>query len=76
MSALHGDQLLHVQIRQPLHAEQRHVAVHFVAQQAVEAFAQLAQKNNTMIVPSSLAEVSGLIASAMALTRSGAVRPG
>src|SRR6186713_1451247 len=47
-----------------------------VAQQAVEAFAQLAQKNNTMIVPSSLAEVSGLIASAMALTRSGAVRPG
>jgi regulator of protease activity HflC (stomatin/prohibitin superfamily) len=47
-----------------------------VAQQAVEAFAQLAQKNNTMIVPSSLSEVSGLIASAMALTRSGAVRPG
>jgi regulator of protease activity HflC (stomatin/prohibitin superfamily) len=47
-----------------------------VAQQAVEAFAQLAQKNNTMIVPSSLSEVSGLIASAMAITRSGAVRPG
>ena len=47
-----------------------------VAQQAVEAFAQLAQKNNTMIVPSSLAEVSGLIASAMALTRSAVVRPG
>ena len=47
-----------------------------VAQQAVEAFAQLAQKNNTMIVPSSLGEVSGLIASAMALTRSAAVRPG
>src|SRR3982750_1173820 len=46
-----------------------------VAQQAVEAFAQLAQKNNTMIVPSSLAEVSGLIASAMALTRSGVPRP-
>ena len=39
-----------------------------VAQQAVDAFAQLAQKNNTMIVPSSLGEVSGLIASAMALT--------
>src|SRR5512140_2180457 len=37
-----------------------------VAQQAVDAFAQLAQKNNTMIVPSSLGEVSGLIASAMA----------
>ena len=47
-----------------------------VAQQAVEAFSQLAQKNNTMIVPSSLSEVSGLIASAMALTRSAAVRPG
>ena len=47
-----------------------------VAQQAVDAFAQLAQKNNTMIVPSSLAEVSGLIASAMALSRSSAVRPG
>jgi regulator of protease activity HflC (stomatin/prohibitin superfamily) len=47
-----------------------------VAQQAVDAFAQLAQKNNTMIVPSSLAEVAGLIASAMALTRSPAVRPG
>jgi len=46
-----------------------------VAQQAVEAFAQLAQKNNSMIVPSSLADVSGLIASAMALTRSGVVRP-
>ena len=30
-----------------------------VAQQAVDAFAQLAQKNNTMIVPSSLAEVVG-----------------
>ena len=47
-----------------------------VAQQAVDAFAQLAQKNNTMIVPSSLAEVAGLIASAMALSRSSAVRPG
>ena len=46
-----------------------------VAQQAVEAFAQLAQKNNTMIVPTGLSEVSGLIASAMALTRSTSVRP-
>jgi len=46
-----------------------------VAQQAVEAFAQLAQKNNTMIVPASLSEVSGLIASAMAITRSSVVRP-
>jgi len=47
-----------------------------VAQQAVDAFAQLAQKNNTMIVPSSLGEVSGLIASAMALMRSSVARPG
>ena len=47
-----------------------------VAQQALEAFAQLAQKNNTMIVPSSLSEVSGLIASAMAVSRSNATRPG
>ena len=46
-----------------------------VAQQAVEAFAQLAQKNNTMIVPASLTEVSGLIASAMAISRSPVVRP-
>src|SRR4051812_27879806 len=47
-----------------------------VAEKAVEAFGQLAQKNNTMIVPASLAEVSGLIASAMALSRSSAARPG
>ena len=47
-----------------------------VAQQAVEAFAQLAQKNNTMIIPASLSEVSGLIASAMSLSRSSATRPG
>jgi regulator of protease activity HflC (stomatin/prohibitin superfamily) len=38
-----------------------------VAEKGVEAFAQLAQKNNTMIVPASLGEVSGLVASAMAL---------
>ena len=56
-----------------------------VAQQAVEAFAQLAQKNNTMIVPSNLAEVSGIIATrdgadegagaAAGLSRRGAGRP-
>jgi regulator of protease activity HflC (stomatin/prohibitin superfamily) len=46
-----------------------------VAQQAVEAFALLAQKNNTMIVPSNLAEVSGLIASAMALMKAPLPRP-
>jgi regulator of protease activity HflC (stomatin/prohibitin superfamily) len=47
-----------------------------VAQQAVEAFSQLAQKNNTMIVPSNLAEVSGLIASAMAVMKAPLPRPG
>ena len=40
-----------------------------VAERAVDAFALLAQKNNTMIVPSGLGEVSGLIATAMALMR-------
>ena len=40
-----------------------------VAQQAVEAFGQLAQKNNTLIVPGNLSDVSGLIASAMALMK-------
>ena len=32
-----------------------------VAEQAVEAYAQLAQKNNTMIVPGNMSEVSALI---------------
>jgi regulator of protease activity HflC (stomatin/prohibitin superfamily) len=40
-----------------------------VAEKAVEAFAQLAQKNNTMIVPGNLSEVSGLIGTAMALIK-------
>jgi regulator of protease activity HflC (stomatin/prohibitin superfamily) len=40
-----------------------------VAQQAVEAFAQLAKTNNTLIVPGNLSEVSALIASAMALVK-------
>ncbi len=47
-----------------------------VAEKAVEAFAELAKENNTMIVPANLGEVSGLIASAMALSKSPAVRPG
>ncbi|WP_157270668.1 SPFH domain-containing protein [Azohydromonas aeria] len=46
-----------------------------VAEKGVEAFAQLAQKNNTMIVPASLGEVGGLIASAMALTQTAKVPP-
>ncbi|TAK87274.1 MAG: SPFH/Band 7/PHB domain protein [Aquabacterium sp.] len=40
-----------------------------VAEKAVEAYAQLAQKNNTMIVPGNMSEVSGLIATAMTLMK-------
>ncbi len=40
-----------------------------VAERAVDAYKELAQKNNTMIVPSNLSEVSGLIASAMAIVK-------
>jgi len=40
-----------------------------VAERAVDAFSQLAQKNNTMIVPSNVTEVSALIASAMAVVK-------
>ena len=40
-----------------------------VAEKAVEAYAQLAQKNNTMIVPGNLTEVSALVASAMTLIK-------
>jgi len=47
-----------------------------VAEKAVEAFAQLAQKNNTMIVPGNMSEVSALIGSAMALMRSPVTHPG
>ena len=36
-----------------------------VAEQYVEAFAQLARTNNTMIVPANLGDVAGLIATAM-----------
>ena len=43
-----------------------------VAEKAVEAYSQLAQKNNTMIVPGNMTEVSSLIASAMAVMRQGA----
>jgi regulator of protease activity HflC (stomatin/prohibitin superfamily) len=41
-----------------------------VAEKAVEAYAQLAQKNNTMIVPGNMSEVSALIGTAMALLKS------
>src|SRR5512145_1211960 len=40
-----------------------------VAEKAVEAYAQLAQKNNTMIVPGNMTEVSALIGSAMTLIK-------
>jgi regulator of protease activity HflC (stomatin/prohibitin superfamily) len=45
-----------------------------VAEKAVEAYAQLAQKNNTMIVPGNMTEVSALIGTAMALMKAPAVR--
>jgi regulator of protease activity HflC (stomatin/prohibitin superfamily) len=38
-----------------------------VAERAVDAFAQLAQKNNTLIVPSNMSDLSGLIGTAMTL---------
>jgi regulator of protease activity HflC (stomatin/prohibitin superfamily) len=40
-----------------------------VAEKAVEAYGQLAQKNNTMIVPGHMGEVAGLIGTAMALMK-------
>ena len=40
-----------------------------VAEKAVEAFAQLAKTNNTMIVPGNMSEVSALIGSAMTLMK-------
>ena len=40
-----------------------------VAERAVEAYAHLAQKNNTMIVPGNMSEVSALIGTAMTLMK-------
>ena len=42
-----------------------------VAERAVDAYSQLAQKNNTMIVPGNMSEVSTLIGTAMTLLKSG-----
>ncbi|MBP8270597.1 MAG: SPFH/Band 7/PHB domain protein [Sphaerotilus sp.] len=53
-------------IQQPVGAEAVQLKV---AEKAVEAYAQLAQKNNTMIVPGNMSEVAGLIGTAMALMR-------
>jgi len=47
-----------------------------VAERAVDAYQSLAKTNNTMIVPGNMTEVSSLIATAMALIRSSAVKPG
>jgi regulator of protease activity HflC (stomatin/prohibitin superfamily) len=47
-----------------------------VAERAVEAYSQLAQKNNTMIVPGNMSEVSALIGTAMALMKQPQARPG
>ncbi len=41
-----------------------------VAEKAVEAYAHLAQKNNTMIVPGNMSEVAALIGTAMTLMKS------
>src|SRR5215470_13059199 len=47
-----------------------------VAERAVDAYQQLAKTNNAMIVPSDMSEVSGLIASAMAIVkRAGGTAP-
>jgi regulator of protease activity HflC (stomatin/prohibitin superfamily) len=43
-----------------------------VAEKAVEAYGQLAQKNNTMIVPGNMSEVSALIGTAMTLLKGSA----
>ena len=40
-----------------------------VAEKAVEAYGQLAQKNNTMIVPGNMSEVAALVGTAMALIK-------
>ena len=47
-----------------------------VAERAVDAYQSLAKTNNTMIVPGNMTEVSSLIATAMALIKSGQVKPG
>ncbi|MBH1985729.1 MAG: paraslipin [Burkholderiales bacterium] len=55
-------------IASAINAPGGHQAVQLkVAEKAVEAYAQLAQKNNTMIVPGNMSEVSSLIGTAMTL---------
>ena len=57
------DQLQHCLERDP------ELVVECAGHAAVDAYAQLAQKNNTMIVPGNMTEVSALIATAMALIK-------
>ena len=47
-----------------------------MAERAIDAYHALAKTNNTMIVPGNMTEVSGLIATAMAVMKSGAAAPG
>jgi len=64
------------QVAAAIHSPRGEQAVQLkVAEKAVEAYAQLAQKNNTMIVPGNMTEVSALVASAMALMRSPTTHP-
>ncbi len=42
-----------------------------VAQQALQAYAQLAQKSTTLVVPNDLGQAAGLVASAMAVWKAG-----
>jgi hypothetical protein len=46
-----------------------------VAERAIDAYQALAKTNNTMIVPGNMTEVSGLIATAMAVMQSRAAAP-
>ncbi|MCA0177191.1 MAG: paraslipin [Proteobacteria bacterium] len=58
------------QIAAAIQAPGGHDAVQLkVAEKAVDAYAQLAQKSNTMIVPGNMTEVGGLIGTAMALMK-------
>jgi len=47
-----------------------------VAERAIDAYQALAKTNNTMIVPGNMTEVSGLIASAMAVMKGNVAKPG
>ena len=40
-----------------------------VAENYIDAFSQLAQKGNTLIIPSNLSDISGLVASAMTVVK-------